>query len=168
MVGYIPNCAEAIEAMAATAAIGAIWSSTSPDFGVSGVLDRFSQIQPKVRITSLLFFFGVTSVLDRFSQIQPKVRISSLLYLFFGVSGVLDRFSQIQPKVRITSLLFFSAFLASLTGSHRYSPRFESLLYSLFLSAFSGVLNQFSQIQLKVRLSSSVSVFSFLKNLTVN
>lgn len=48
VVGYIPNCAEAIEAMAATAAIGAIWSSTSPDFGVSGVLDRFSQIQPKI------------------------------------------------------------------------------------------------------------------------
>jgi len=48
VVGYIPNCPEAIEAMAATASIGAIWSSTSPDFGVSGVLDRFSQIQPKV------------------------------------------------------------------------------------------------------------------------
>merc|ERR1712038_230950 len=39
---------EAIIAMAATASLGAIWSSTSPDFGVSGVLDRFSQIQPKV------------------------------------------------------------------------------------------------------------------------
>lgn len=48
VVGYIPNCPEAIEAMAATAAIGAVWSSTSPDFGVSGVLDRFSQIEPKV------------------------------------------------------------------------------------------------------------------------
>ena len=36
------------QAMAATAALGAIWSSTSPDFGVSGVLDRFSQIRPKV------------------------------------------------------------------------------------------------------------------------
>ena len=48
VVGYIPNCPEAIEAMAATAALGAVWSSTSPDFGVSGVLDRFSQIRPKV------------------------------------------------------------------------------------------------------------------------
>jgi len=48
VVGYIPNCPEAIEAMAATAAIGAVWSSTSPDFGVSGVLDRFNQIKPKL------------------------------------------------------------------------------------------------------------------------
>jgi len=48
VVGYIPNCRLAVEAMLATASLGAIWSSTSPDFGVSGVLDRFSQIKPKV------------------------------------------------------------------------------------------------------------------------
>ena len=34
IAGYIPNCAVAIEAMLAAASIGAIWSSTSPDFGV--------------------------------------------------------------------------------------------------------------------------------------
>jgi hypothetical protein len=83
VVGYIPNCAEAIEAMAATAAIGAIWSSTSPDFGVSGVLDRFSQIQPKVRISSVLYlFFGVRGVFNQLSQIQLKVRLSSLVSIF--------------------------------------------------------------------------------------
>lgn len=48
VVGYIPNCSLAVEAMLATSSLGAIWSSTSPDFGVSGVLDRFSQIKPKV------------------------------------------------------------------------------------------------------------------------
>ncbi|XP_052802032.1 acetoacetyl-CoA synthetase-like [Mya arenaria] len=48
VVGYIPNCPEAVIAMLAAASIGAIWSSTSPDFGVVGVLDRFSQIQPKM------------------------------------------------------------------------------------------------------------------------
>lgn len=48
VVGYIPNCPEAVIAMLAAASIGAIWSSTSPDFGVVGVLDRFSQIQPKL------------------------------------------------------------------------------------------------------------------------
>ncbi|KXJ28939.1 acetoacetyl-CoA synthetase [Exaiptasia diaphana] len=48
VVGYIPNCALAIEAMLATTSIGAIWSSTSPDFGVTGVLDRFTQIKPKI------------------------------------------------------------------------------------------------------------------------
>lgn len=48
VAGYISNIPEAIIAMLASSSIGAIWSSTSPDFGVNGVLDRFSQIQPKV------------------------------------------------------------------------------------------------------------------------
>ncbi len=46
--GYISNCLEALVCMLAASSIGAIWSSTSPDFGVQGVLDRFSQIQPKI------------------------------------------------------------------------------------------------------------------------
>eukprot|EP01137_Pigoraptor_chileana_P031236 Opistho-2@18761 len=48
VVGYIPNCIEAVELMLAVTSIGAIWSSTSPDFGITGVLERFSQINPKL------------------------------------------------------------------------------------------------------------------------
>lgn len=48
VVGYISNCIEAVEAMLAAASLGAIWSSTSPDFGVTGVLERFTQIQPRL------------------------------------------------------------------------------------------------------------------------
>jgi acetoacetyl-CoA synthetase len=48
VAGFLPNMPEAIVAMLATASIGAIWSSCSPDFGVQGVLDRFGQIAPKV------------------------------------------------------------------------------------------------------------------------
>ncbi|KAK7084469.1 hypothetical protein SK128_007242 [Halocaridina rubra] len=48
VVGYLPNCPQTIEAMLGTAALGATWSSTSPDFGIAGVLERFSQIDPIV------------------------------------------------------------------------------------------------------------------------
>ncbi len=48
VAGFIPNMPEAIIAMLGAASIGAIWSSSSPDFGIKGVLDRFSQIEPKV------------------------------------------------------------------------------------------------------------------------
>ena len=48
VAGFMPNMPEAVIAMLATASIGAIWSSSSPDFGIKGVLDRFSQIKPKV------------------------------------------------------------------------------------------------------------------------
>ncbi|KAI9292987.1 acetoacetate-CoA ligase [Neoconidiobolus thromboides FSU 785] len=48
VAGYLPNCPETIIFMLAVTSLGAIWSSTSPDFGTNGVLDRFSQIEPKV------------------------------------------------------------------------------------------------------------------------
>ncbi len=48
VAAFLPNCAEAVIAMLATASIGAIWSSCSPDFGLNGVIDRFGQIKPKL------------------------------------------------------------------------------------------------------------------------
>jgi acetoacetyl-CoA synthetase len=56
--GYLPNCPEAIIAMLATTSIGAIWSSCSPDFGVTGVVDRFGQIEPKVLFTAEAYFYN--------------------------------------------------------------------------------------------------------------
>jgi acetoacetyl-CoA synthetase len=51
VAGYMPNTPETIVAMLATTALGAVWSSASPDFGVDGVLDRFGQIGPKVLVS---------------------------------------------------------------------------------------------------------------------
>ncbi len=48
VVAYLPNIPEAIVAFLATASIGAVWSSCSPDFGAASVVDRFAQIEPKV------------------------------------------------------------------------------------------------------------------------
>jgi len=48
VVAYLPNIPEAIVAFLASASIGAIWSSCSPDFGAASVVDRFAQIEPKV------------------------------------------------------------------------------------------------------------------------
>ncbi|MEJ7809829.1 MAG: acetoacetate--CoA ligase [Gemmatimonadaceae bacterium] len=48
VAGWLPNIPEAVIAMLATASLGAVWSSCSPDFGVKGVLDRFGQIAPRV------------------------------------------------------------------------------------------------------------------------
>jgi acetoacetyl-CoA synthetase len=48
VVAYLPNIPEAVAAFLACSAIGAIWSSCSPDFGARSVIDRFAQIEPKV------------------------------------------------------------------------------------------------------------------------
>jgi acetoacetyl-CoA synthetase len=46
VAGWLPNIAEAVIAMLATASIGGVWTSCSPDFGVEGIVDRFGQTEP--------------------------------------------------------------------------------------------------------------------------
>ena len=58
VVGLLPNIPEAIIAFLATASIGAIWSSCSPEFGTRSVIDRFNQIKPKVLITANRYVYG--------------------------------------------------------------------------------------------------------------
>jgi acetoacetyl-CoA synthetase len=48
VAAFMPNVPETLIAMLATTSIGAVWSSCSPDFGTTGVLDRFGQIAPRV------------------------------------------------------------------------------------------------------------------------
>ena len=87
VAGFLPNLPESVIAMLATASLGAIWSSCSPDFGVSGVLDRFGQIQPKVLFTADGYFYagkrieslaGVAELLTRLSSVEHVVVIPYL------------------------------------------------------------------------------------------
>ena len=52
IAGFMPNLPQTVVAMLAATSLGAVWSSSSPDFGVKGVLDRFGQIEPKVLFTA--------------------------------------------------------------------------------------------------------------------
>jgi acetoacetyl-CoA synthetase len=81
---YLPNLPEAAIAMLATASIGAVWSSCSPDFGVHGVLDRFGQIAPKVLFTADGYFYAgktldslgpMAEVLEKLTHIERVVVI---------------------------------------------------------------------------------------------
>jgi len=52
VAGLVANTPETLAAMLATASLGAVWSSCSPDFGVASVIDRFAQITPKLLFAS--------------------------------------------------------------------------------------------------------------------
>jgi len=62
VAGFTPNCHYALVAMLATASLGAIWSSCSPDFGFNGVLDRFGQIKPKVLFATDGYIYNGKSI----------------------------------------------------------------------------------------------------------
>ena len=71
VVAWLPNSIEAIEVMLGAASIGAVFSSSSPDFGTNGVLDRFGQIAPKVlfAVDGYLYNGKHFDCLDRLSEI---------------------------------------------------------------------------------------------------
>lgn len=58
VVSYMPNIAHTVVALNAVAALGAIWSSCSPDMGTVSVADRFQQIEPKVIFAVDGYFYG--------------------------------------------------------------------------------------------------------------
>jgi acetoacetyl-CoA synthetase len=87
VAGYLPNLPESTAAMLATASLGAVWSSCSPDFGVQGVLDRFGQIEPKVLFVADAYLYGgkefdcqekAAAVLERLPSVEECVVVDYL------------------------------------------------------------------------------------------
>ncbi len=76
IAAYLPNLIETVESFIATSAIGSIWSSCSPDFGTQGVIERFSQINPKVLIICDRYFYNgkEINVIKRLPLILNKIK----------------------------------------------------------------------------------------------
>lgn len=75
VAAYLPNLPEAVVGMLAASSIGAVWSSTSPDFGRQGVLDRFGQIEPRVLFAADRYRYNDRSFdcHDRVAQIVASI-----------------------------------------------------------------------------------------------
>ncbi|XP_056177961.1 acetoacetyl-CoA synthetase-like [Falco biarmicus] len=136
-IGYLPNRIHAVEAMLAAASIGAIWSSTSPDFGINGVLDRFSQIQPKL-------IFSVEAVIYNGKEHNHLEKLLSVVKGLPDVKKVV-----VIPYVssreaidisKIPNSVFLEDFLATGKGDQAPQLEFEQLPFShpLFIMYSSG------------------------------
>jgi acetoacetyl-CoA synthetase len=68
VAAYLPNVPEAVVALLATASLGAVWTSCAPEFGVRSVVDRFSQVEPKVLLAIDGYRYGDREV-DRSAEV---------------------------------------------------------------------------------------------------
>jgi acetoacetyl-CoA synthetase len=68
VAAYLPNVPEAVIAVLATASLGAVWTSCAPEFGVRSVVDRFSQVEPKVLLAIGGYRYGEREV-DRTAEL---------------------------------------------------------------------------------------------------
>ena len=96
VAGYLPNVPEAVVALLATASLGATWTSCAPEFGVRSVVDRFSQVEPKVLLAVDGYRYGEREV-DRGAEVAairaalPSLAATVVLpYLRTDASGVDD------------------------------------------------------------------------------
>ncbi len=134
VAGFLPNCPEAVIAMLASASIGAIWSSCSPDFGINGVVDRFGQIAPKILFCADGYFYNgkrfdslraVNGVLNEIPSIQKTIVVN-----FTGAPVKLD---SIRDGVQ------WQAFLKPGVPLQCLPVEFNHPLYIMYSSGTTGV-----------------------------
>ena len=136
VAGYFPNMPEAIAAMLATAAIGGVWSSCSPDFGVQGVLDRFGQIEPKVLFCADGYWYNgkAVPVLDKVRDIVTGLPTVQRVVVVPYLDAVPD-VSTVPNAHRLED--FLAGFAAE---DIRFAPMpFNHPLYILYSSGTTGV-----------------------------
>jgi len=134
VAGYLPNCPEAIIAMLATASIGAAWSSCSPDFGITGVVDRFGQIEPKVLFAANGYFYNgktcdTRSIVAGVVADVPGIERVVMVPFITGLS----------TDVSLSNAVDWSSFAVS-GAELMFTPvAFNQPLYIMFSSGTTGV-----------------------------
>jgi acetoacetyl-CoA synthetase len=135
VAAFMPNIPEAIIAMLATASIGAVWSSCSPDFGVQGVLDRFGQIEPRILFCADSYTYAGKKIdcLPRVTEVVNKIQsIEQVVVVAYG-----DR----QPDIsQVPHAVPWDEFGASSWGTVEFEPLpFDHPLYILYSSGTTGL-----------------------------
>lgn len=135
VAGFMPNIPETVVAMLATASIGAIWSSCSPDFGINGVMDRFGQIEPKVLFCCDGYFYNGKTIdcMPRLEEIASKITSIEKM--------VVVPVSNQQPAIdQIASAVLYSDFLISENTPELVFEQlpFDHPLYIMYSSGTTG------------------------------
>ncbi|KOF17035.1 acetoacetyl-CoA synthetase [Ensifer adhaerens] len=135
VAAMMPNMPETIALMLATASIGAIWSSCSPDFGEQGVLDRFGQIAPKLFIACDGYWYnGKRQDVDaKVRAVSAALGVPTLIVPYAGEARVLA--ASIAEGVTLDD--FTAPFAAKALAFERLP--FSHPLYVLFSSGTTGV-----------------------------
>jgi acetoacetyl-CoA synthetase len=135
VAGFLPNVAEAVIAMLATASIGAVWSSCSPDFGAAGVVDRFGQIRPRVLFCADGYRYGG-------KEIDLTDRVRGVLDAIPGIEHVIVvPCLKEAPPTPISRAETWAAFAASGAGVPLEFARlpFDHPLYIVYSSGTTGL-----------------------------
>ena len=134
VAGYLPNCPEAVIAMLATASLGAIWSSCSPDFGSAGVIDRFGQIEPKVLFAPNAYLYNGKTCDTRATTVDVVQSIPSVLKTI-----IVPFLDSVPVALDLPNAIAWDDFLAASAELAITPVPFNHPLYVMFSSGTTGV-----------------------------
>ncbi len=142
IAAVLPNMPEGVIGALASAASGAVWSSCSPDFGAQAILDRLSQIDPKVLIIADGYYYN-GKVIDNGEKIVAVIQQLPALALVVVVPYI-GRAQALLERVSKTGETRLALWSGAVTERPARVPQFEQLpfdhpLYILFSSGTTGV-----------------------------
>ena len=161
VAGFLPNIPEAVIAMLATASIGAIWSSCSPDFGIDGALDRFSQINPKLIISCDGYYYKnkeikiINKLKKIVSSLDSLENVIVANYIGTGDSNWSDLLNNNESKVYFEQLDFSDSLYIMYSSGTTGKPK------SIIHSVGGTLLQHFKEHMLHVNLKKNDSMFYF-------
>ena len=102
IAGYLPNIPDTIISFLAAAKIGAVWSSCSSDFGIKAVVDRFSQLNPKILIIGDYYFYNGKKFeySKNLSQLKRKLNNPIIIKTGYPSSNPKSQLSKIYSNKR--------------------------------------------------------------------
>ncbi|MFL2539671.1 MAG: acetoacetate--CoA ligase [Alphaproteobacteria bacterium] len=102
IAGYLPNIPDTIISFLAVAKIGAVWSSCSSDFGMKAVVDRFSQLNPKILIIGDYYFYNGKKFeySKNLSQLKRKLNNPIVIKTGYPSSNPKSQLSKIYSNKR--------------------------------------------------------------------
>jgi acetoacetyl-CoA synthetase len=141
VAAYLPNLPAAVVAMLATASIGAIFSSASPDFGVQGVLDRFGQIEPKVLFACDSYWYNGKTIdcLGKVAEIAAQLPSLERVVLVPYAGDSSGAGKGIAAVMHAVSLADFLAPFAGEQDIRFAMLPFDHPLYIMYSSGTTGV-----------------------------
>lgn len=112
VAGFVSNHVEALVAMLSAAAIGAIWTGISPDNGVSAVLDRLVQIEPKVLFADngTVYNGKSWSSMDKTAEIVKELKTLELVVVIKNIPETQPELQQLEPG-RSMAVVEYQSFL---------------------------------------------------------
>jgi acetoacetyl-CoA synthetase len=139
VAGYLPNSPQALIGLLATASLGAIWTSCSPDFGAPAVIDRFAQVSPKVLIAVDGYVYG-GKMFDRQQEVAAITAALPELGCVIAVDYIGAAATHPPLPVRTVPWQKLGELAAGSAGSAEFDEvPFEHPLWVLYSSGTTGL-----------------------------